>query len=371
MTERRTPFHAGHLRLGAQLTRGSGDFMCAMRYTSVAEEHLNTRANVGMQDLSTMGKIDIKGPGAEALVNHVLVNDVRSMLPGQVRYSTVCREDGGILDDLTAFRLGAEHFMIVSGSVNRLKMVDWISRHAQGRPAYVTDVTAALAMATIQGPRSRELLKSIVRDADLDALRHFWFAEGRIGDTRVRVSRTGVTGELGFELYIPADEATVMWDFLLEAGADFGLQPYGRLAMFTLGLEKGYPAHGVDMDESRTPFHIGLDRWVHFDKGEFIGREALLRVRDTGVAERWAGLIVAGRTAAAANDRVFAGDREVGFVTYSDEGHSVGRILATAHLKHEVAQPGTELAIVIGGKRSPAKVARMPFFDPEGLRLKA
>ena len=371
MTERRTPFHAGHVKLGAELTKGSGDFMCSMVYTTVAEEHVNTRTNVGMQDLSTMGKVDIKGPGAESLVNYLLVNDVHSARIGQVRYSTVCREDGGILDDLTAFRLGDEHFMIVCGSVNRGKMVSWFTRHAEGRPAYVTDLTAALAMATVQGPRSRELLKSIVRGADLDSLKHFWFTHGRIGDTHLMISRTGVTGELGFELYIPADEAPPLWDALLEAGRDFGLKPYGRRAMFTLGLEKGYPAHGVDMDESRTPFHMGLDRWVRFDKGGFIGRDTLLRIRDSGVAERWVGLIVEGAVAPAPNDRVFSEGQIVGHVTYSNEGYSVGKILATAHVKTEYTGIDTGLTILVGGAQIPAKVVRMPFFDPEGARLKS
>lgn len=141
--------------------------------------------------------------------------------------------------------------------------------------------------------------------------------------------------------------------------------------MFTLGLEKGYPAHGVDMDQTRTPFHIGLDRWVRFDKGDFVGREALLRGRDAGVTERWAGPLVEGRKAATSNDRVFAGDCDVGFVTYSDKGYSVGGILATVHLKIECAQSGTELEIAIGDTRTPAKFLRMPFFDPEGLRLKS
>lgn len=371
MSERRTAFHQGHVRLGATLVKGSGDFMCAMVYTSVADEHVNTRTNVGMQDLGTMGKIDVKGPGAEALVNHLLVNDVRSMVAGHVRYSNVCREDGGILDDLTVFRLGDEHFMVVTGSVNRSKMLAWFSSHAVGRAAYITDVTAAIAMATIQGPRSRDFLGSMATDVDVHALRHFRFAPGRIGDTRLLVSRTGVTGELGFELYIPSDEAPVLWETLVERGRDFGLQAYGRLAMFTLGLEKGYPAHGVDMDETRTPFHIGTDRFVRFDKGDFVGRDALLRVRDAGVTEHWTGLEVHGPTPAATNAPVLAGDEVVGRVTYSDHGYSLGTVLATAHLAVAHTQAGTQLTIPIDGAPVAATVVPMPFFDPEGLRLKA
>ncbi|TIX81471.1 MAG: aminomethyl transferase family protein, partial [Mesorhizobium sp.] len=282
MPERRSPFYSSIVELGATMGRVGGDFISARYYSGVADEHLNTRENVGVQDLSTMGKMDIKGPDAEALVNHVIVNDAAAMRPGQVRYSTICRQDGGIMDDLTVFRLGPEHFMLVTGSVNRQKMLLWMLHHAEGRKAYVTDITAAIAFPTIQGPRSRDVLKVLVQDADLDGLKRWSFTTGRIGETRLLISRTGVTGELGFELFVPADEAAAVWDTLIRSGQDFGLKPYGVLAMFTLGLEKSYPAHGIDMDETRTPFHVGLDRWIRFDKGDFVGREALLKIRDTG-----------------------------------------------------------------------------------------
>ena len=164
----------------------------------------------------------------------------------------------------------------------------------------------------------------MVTEADLDTLKRWSFTSALIGDTRVLISRTGVTGELGFELFVPADEAGALWERLMRAGADFGLKPYGVLAMFTLGLEKAYPAHGIDMDESRTPFHVGLDRMIKFDKGDFIGREALLRVREKGIDERWTGLVVDGSKPAAQNARVLAGDEDAGFVTYSDHGYSLG-----------------------------------------------
>lgn len=371
MPERRSPFYASIVASGATMGRVGGDFVSAHFYSGVKDEHLNTRKNVGVQDLSTMGKMDIKGPDAEALVNHVIVNDAAAMKPGQVRYSTVCREDGGIMDDLTVFRLGPEHFMLVTGSVNRQKMLPWLLRHAESRRAYVTDITAAIAFPTIQGPQSRNLLKSMVADADLDALRRWSLTHGRIGDTKVLISRTGVTGELGFELFVPADEAAALWERLMRAGADVGLKPYGVLAMFTLGLEKAYPAHGIDMDETRTPFHVGLDRWIKFDKGDFIGREALLRVRDAGVSERWAGLVIDGNIPAAANARLLAGSEDAGFVTYSDHGHSLGVTLATAYLRLPFRAAGTELSVDIGGLATRAVVSPIPFFDPEGSRLRA
>ncbi|WP_352546359.1 MULTISPECIES: aminomethyltransferase family protein [Mesorhizobium] len=370
LAERRSPFYSSIVGLGATMGRVGGDFISAKHYSGIADEHLNTRKNVGVQDLSTMGKMDIKGADAEALVNHVIVNDAAAMGPGQVRYSTVCREDGGIMDDLTVFRLGAEHFMLVTGSVNRLKMLPWLQHHAQGRRAYVTDITAAVAFPTIQGPRSRDLLKAMISDADLDELKRWAFTSGHINGTRVLISRTGVTGELGFELFVPADEATSVWDALMRTGQTFGLKPYGVLAMFTLGLEKAYPAHGLDMDETRTPFHVGLDRWIKFDKGDFIGRDALLKVRDKGLDERWTGLFLDGDKPAATDARVMADGENAGVVTYSDHGYSLGKVLATAHLRLPFTAVGTELSIAIDGKPVRAVVAPMPFFDPEGARLR-
>ncbi|WP_318013219.1 aminomethyltransferase family protein [Mesorhizobium sp. CO1-1-11] len=370
VAERRSPFYSSIVGLGAAMGRVGGGFISAKHYSGIADEHLNTRKNVGVQDLSTMGKMDIKGADAEALVNHVIVNDAAAMKPGQVRYSTVCREDGGIMDDLTVFRLGAEHFMLVTGSVNRLKMLPWLQHHAQGRRAYVTDITAAVAFPTIQGPRSRDLLKAMISDADLDGLKRWAFTSGHINGTRVLISRTGVTGELGFELFVPADEATSVWDALMRTGQAFGLKPYGVLAMFTLGLEKAYPAHGIDMDETRTPFHVGLDRWIKFDKGDFIGRDALLKVRDKGLDERWTGLVLDGDKPAATDTRVMADGEDAGVVTYSDHGYSLGKVLATAHLRLPFTGVGTKLSIAIDGKPTRAVVVPMPFFDPEGARLR-
>lgn len=370
MPLRRTPFHTLASAMGAQMGPVGGGFLNVLSYGDVAGEHLNTRANVGVQDLSTMGKIDIKGPDAEALVNYRIVNDAARMAPGQARYASVCTPDGGIMDDLTVFRLASDHFLIVSGSRNRLKMRDWITQHAIGRRAYVTDLTAAVAFPTIQGPKSRALLQSLIEDADLNALKRWTFTHGTLDGTRVMISRTGVTGELGFELFVPADEAAGVWLALMRAGGAFGLRPYGVQAMFTLGLEKLYPAHGIDMDENQTPFHIGTDRFIAFDKGDFIGREALLAQREAGVQTTWVGLNLGGdgtgMTPAPEGTPVMADGRQIGHVTYCDFGHSVGAMLATAHIDTAFAVDGARVEVL----GQPATVARKAFLDPEGLRLK-
>jgi aminomethyltransferase len=175
------------------------------------------------------------------------------------------------------------------------------------------------------------------------------------------------TGELGFELFVPADEAAGVWNALFRAGGAHGLRPYGVNAMFTLGLEKLYPAHGTDMDESLTPFHVGTDAFIKFDKGDFIGREALLRTCEAGVKTAWVGLRLTGEIPVPAQTPVMAEGREVGRITYSGHGYSVGAVLATAHVKREFATEGAEVSVL--GK--PATVARKAFFDPKGMRLKS
>lgn len=367
MTLRRTPFHALATALGAQMGPVGGGYLNTHSYGDVAAEHLNTRGHVGIQDLSTMGKIDIKGPEAEALVNHLIVNDAARMAPGQARYASVCAPDGGIMDDLTVFRMGVEHFMIVTGSRNRLKIRDWVTHHATGRRAYVTDMTAAVAFPTIQGPKSRELLQGLIADADLGALRRWCFTFGHLDGTRVMISRTGVAGELGFELFVPADEAAGVWNALFLAGGERGLRPFGVKAMLTLGLEKLYPAHGIDMDESITPFHVGTHAFVKLDKGDFIGRDALLRVREAGVKTAWVGLRLTVRTPIPSQTSVMVEGREVGRITYSDYGHSVGAVLATAHVETDFATEGMEVSVL----GQPATVTRRAFFDPDGLRLRS
>src|SRR5215204_4377335 len=305
MAERRTPLFDFHLRSARGIIKGGGDFMFPTSYTSPVEEHLNVRRNLGMQDLSTMGEVDIKGPGSERLVRRLLVNEVQDMGPGQLRYSTMCNEEGGVVDDVTVYKFGDEHFMIVTSSGPRLKTYRWISEHALGSSAYVTDMTAAIALPVVQGPRSRAYLKTVVEDVDLDSLKFFRFAPCRIGDVEVLLSRSGYTGELGYELYTPADQAPPLWEHILQASQGFNLKPYGLEAMQSLRIEKSLPLYGPDISEEYTPFHLGLGRWVRFEKRDFIGREALLRVREHGLQRRWVGLTLESEAPAAAGAGVY------------------------------------------------------------------
>ena len=397
MAERRTALFDFHLRSARGIIKGGGDFMFPTSYTSPVEEHLNVRRNLGVQDLSTMGEVDIKGPGAERLVRRLLVNEVQDMEPGQLRYSTMCNEEGGVVDDVTVYKFGDEHFMIVTSSGPRLKTYRWISEHAEGSSAYVTDMTAAIALPVVQGPRSRAYLKTVVEDVDLDSLKFFRFAPCRIGEVELLISRSGYTGELGYELYTPADQAGLLWEHILKTGREFNLKPYGVEAMQSLRIEKSYPLYGPDISEDYTPFHLGLDRWIRFNKRDFIGREALLRLQERGLEKRWVGLTLESEVPAAAGDEVYAisdvatfrevvetgaeageyedqlmpGERRIGHVTSSAWGPSVGRMLAMAYVDTAHAWPGASLIVEINGRPIPARVSPTPFFDPENARTRS
>jgi glycine cleavage system T protein (aminomethyltransferase) len=397
MTERRTPLYDFHLRSARNLIKGGGDFMFPASYISPVEEHLNVRRNVGMQDLSTMGEVDIKGPGAERLIRRLLVNEVQDMEPGQLRYTTMCNEEGGVVDDVTVYKFDDEHFMIVTSSGPRLRSYRWISDHAAGASAYVTDVTAAIALPVVQGPRSRRFLKTVVEGVDLDKLRFFRFAACRIGEVELLISRSGYTGELGYELYTPADQAGPLWEHLLEKGREFDLRPYGVEAMQSLRIEKSLPLYGPDISEDDTPFHVGLSRWIRLEKRDFIGREALLRIQERGLQRRWVGLTLQSEVPAAAGAKVFSvgdvatfrevietgaeageyedavmpGDSQVGRVTSSAMGHTVGKMLAMAYVDTGHSWPGNNLIVEINGRPVPAKVTPTPFFDPENARVRS
>lgn len=396
MVERRTPLYDYHLRTAGELVRGGGNYLFPLTYTSAVDEHVNTRTNVGVQDLSTMGEVDVKGPGAERLINRLLVNDILDLHPGQMRYSTMCNEDGLIIDDVTVYKFSDEHFMVVTSSAPRKQSFRWIADHATGMSAYATDVSGAIALISVQGPRSRDFLLSIAEEGDIEALRFFRFSSAVVNGSELLISRSGYTGELGYELYVPAEEAAALWESLLKSGREFGLQPYGVSAMQSLRIEKAFPLAGPDIDGTQTPFEVGLHRWIRFDKRDFIGRDALLYAQDRGLDQRWVGLVLDGDAPAANGDpiysvadiatfreRMFTGSEageeldmeqagsQVGRVTSSARGHSVGKVLALGYVSVTHSWPGARLIVLVNGRPVVATVANTPFFDPQGIRLRA
>ena len=399
MAERRSPIHDYHVSHAGKMVKGGGDYMFPLTYTSPVEEHENTRTNVGLQDLTSMGQVDIKGPGAERLLNRLMVAPVYNLHPGQVRYSTMCTEDGFIVDDLTAYKFNDEHFMIITSSAPRKDTFRWISEHAQTmRGAYVNDISGSIALLSVQGPRSRDYLASVVADAgSFQDLRFFRFGPNVINETEILISRSGFTGELGYELYVPAEEAAVLWDYLLATGREYSMMPYGVSAMQSLRIEKALPLAGPDIDGTQNPFQAGLGRWIDFKKREFIGREALLSLQDMGLQDRWVGMTLDSKIPARHGDAVYsladissfkekmfsgaeAGDffdqetpgmSQIGYITSSAKGHSVKKMLALGYVSVTHSWPGANIMVNIDGRPVLASVTNTPFFDPTGARTRA
>ena len=367
---KRTPYYDKFVALGAELGDRMG-FDAAVVFTSTQEEHMATREAVGVYDVYHQGPIDIKGPDAQTLLQRILVRDVqRRMNDGAVLYSSVCNEAGGMIDDLTVYRLSSEHFWLVA-TPSRADVIDaHLREQGRGLRAYITDIVAGTAYLSVQGPRSRELLARLAPDADLGsaALPYFRFIETAVAEVPTLLSRTGYSGELGYELYYPRDYASHLWDAVFEAGAEFGAKPAGLGALRTTRMEKKYPLYGLDVGEETSPLEAGLGWAVDLDKDGFIGRDALRAQRDQGVTRSLVGIGLADTSfLPVAGDPIATPDgASVGHVTSAETGWFLGRNLAMGYVDASVPA-GTEVMVSAAN----GVVTTEAFYDPERARVRA
>ncbi|MYS42944.1 glycine cleavage system aminomethyltransferase GcvT, partial [Streptomyces sp. SID5998] len=276
---RHTALDALHRSLGATMTDFAGWDM-PLRYGSERDEHVAVRTRAGLFDLSHMGEIAVTGPEAAALLNHALVGDIASVGVGRARYTMICREDGGILDDLIVYRLAETEYLVVANASNAQVVLDALTERAAGFDAEVRDDRDAYALLAVQGPASPAILQSLT-DADLAGLKYYAGLPGTVAGVQALIARTGYTGEDGFELFVAPADAEKLWQALTDAGADAGLIPCGLSCRDTLRLEAGMPLYGHELTTSLTPFDAGLGRVVKFGKeGDFVGREALRRAAE-------------------------------------------------------------------------------------------
>ena len=280
MATRHTPYHQRFIELGAEMGDRIG-FDAAVVFTSTEQEHMATRGSVGLYDVYYQGPIDIKGPDAQTLLDHVLARDVprRLATDGQVLYASMCNEAGGMIDDLTAYRLGSEHYWLIATPARAETVERHVTELARDRRAYVTNCVSGTAYLSVQGPDARALLQPFT-PADLanEHLPYFRFMQTTVADVPTLLSRTGYSGELGYELYYPRDFALHIWDSLIAAGAT----PCGLGALRSTRMEKKYPLYGLDVSETTSPLEAGLGWAVDLDAEPFIGRDALRRQRDEG-----------------------------------------------------------------------------------------
>ena len=358
---KRTPLHARHRELGARMT-AFGGWEMPLEYAGIAAEHTAVRTCAGLFDVSHMGEVEIAGPAAVAAVQRVICNDAAALDVGQAQYSALTTHQGTFVDDLLVYRLAGDHFLLVVNAANAGKDCAWIRREirAAGDVAAV-DAGARYALLALQGPRAAEILQPLT-GVDLPTLRYYRFASGEVAGARATISRTGYTGEDGFELLVAPAVAGSLWSALLDAGKGAGLQPAGLGARDTLRLEAAMRLHGADIDETTTVLEAGLGWIVAWDKGEFNGRPALLEQKERGVARKLAGFEMLDRGIARSGCGVHVGGEKVGRVTSGTRTPFLGKAIGMAYVPAEIGRPGAEVTIDVRGKRLRARIVRMPFY---------
>ncbi|MFI0422103.1 glycine cleavage system aminomethyltransferase GcvT [Spongiactinospora sp. 9N601] len=357
---RPTPLREVHESLGATLTDFAG-WLMPLRYGSEAAEHNAVRSAAGLFDLSHMGEIYVTGPQAADALDHALVGHLGTLDTGRARYTMICADNGGVLDDLIVYRLAAETFMVVANASNAPRVAAELTARARPYDTVVDDRSDSVALIAIQGPRAQEILATLT-DADLPGLKYYAGLPGTVAGFDALIARTGYTGEDGFELFVAGPDATPLWHALTKAGEPYALRPAGLSARDTLRLEAGMPLYGNELSDALTPFDAGLGRVVKFDKpGDFVGRAALERVRDTPPRRRLTGLVMVGRRVPRHGYPVVLREDGtiVGEVTSGAPSQSIGRPIAMAYVDTGAQGP---LAVDIRGSHEPVDVVDLPFY---------
>ena len=364
-TLRTTALHDRHVALGARMMAFAG-FDMPVQYTSIIEEHKAVRTAAGIFDVSHMGEVFVRGPHAFDFVQHLVTNDAAKLYDGKAMYTVMCREDGGIVDDLLVYRLGAEEYLLVINAANIDKDFAWMQAH-NPMGAELENASEAVALLAVQGPKSIEIVQRLT-DAPLGDLKYYHFTEITGGDffgcERALLSRTGYTGELGLELYVDPGRAAAVWDAVLEAGADDGLRPAGLGARDTLRLEAGYALYGNDITDETNPLEAGLGWVVKLDQGAFVGREALQAVKARGPERRLVGFVMEARSLPRPGYPILDGDGEaIGTVTSGTLSPMLEQGIGMGYVPNQEAftTPGAALAVGVRGRPQPARVQKPPF----------
>ena len=356
-----TPLHARHRALGARMTPFGGWDM-PLQYSGIAEEHRAVRTAAGLFDVSHMGEVEIAGDDALAAVQHIASNDARKLEPGRAQYSALTTPAGTVVDDVLVYQLAAGHYLLVINAANIAKDVAWIRKGiGAAGDAVAVNASSRYALIALQGPRAAGILQGLTA-VELDGVAYYTFANGEVANVRATISRTGYTGEDGFELFVPPAQADTVWSTLLAAGGSEGLLPAGLGARDTLRLEAGMRLSGQDMDETTTLIEAGLGWTVGWDKASFVGREALLEQKRTGPARRLVGFEMLDRGIARHDHAVYAGADRVGRVTSGTLTPFLQKAVGMAYVPVELAARDTELSIDVRGRRLRARVVRMPFY---------
>jgi aminomethyltransferase len=356
----RTALYDIHVALGAKIVPFAG-FEMPVLYKGIVAEHTAVRERLGIFDVSHMGEVTVKGPAALDFIQKITVNDASTLADGQAQYSAMCYENGGIVDDLLVYRRGEGNYLLVINASNIAKDFAWMQENAiEG--AELENVSDNYTLIAVQGPKAIETLQKLT-DTDLSAIEYYHFAEGSIAGVEAILSRTGYTGEVGFELYIPSDRESgeKVWNAVMEAGAEFGIEPAGLGARDTLRLEMGYCLYGNDIDQTTNPIEAGLGWITKLGKGSFNGSEVIARVKEEKPHRRLVAFEMNERAIPRQHYAIAVDGTTVGEVTSGTSSPTLGKGIGLGYVASEHAKVGTPISIMIREKAVPATIVKLPF----------
>ncbi len=356
---KQTPLNEVHRQLGAKMVDFGGWDM-PVSYSGILDEHHAVRRAVGLFDVSHMGEIEIRGPEAFQLIDHVTPNQVSRLVEGQAQYSALLYEHGGFVDDILVHKVAANHYFLCVNASNQEKDYQHIVAHNRFN-AEVDFASDRYALLAVQGPSSIATLKKLTATA-LDPIRYYHFVDGEVSGVPARIARTGYTGEIGFELYVAPSSAVRVWQAVLEAGQEFGIKPAGLGARNTLRLEAGMALYGHEIDASITPLEAGLGRIVKFEKGDFTGRKALLEQQEKGIKRLLTGFEMSGREIARDGYEILVEATPAGWVTSGGPSPTLNKNIGMAYLPMSCTQPGKPIHVVIRNRPVDATTRPFPFY---------
>jgi len=360
---KKTAFYNIHQRCGAKIVEFAG-FEMPVQYSGIIDEHKTVRSSVGIFDVSHMGEFEIQGKDALALVQRVTTNDASKLTEGKVQYSSMCYPDGGIVDDLLVYRF-KDHFMFVVNAANLQKDFEWINSNKGSLDVNVVDRSDEYSLLAIQGPKSLAALQKLT-GTNLNSLPYYTFQKGKIADIEMIISRTGYTGESGFELYFESSISISerIWNAIIDAGKEFGIKPIGLGARDTLRLEMGFCLYGNDIDKTTNPLEAGLGWITKLEKGDFIGRDVLQKVRADGLKRKLIGFVVDDEKAFPRHGHeIRIQGVTAGHVTSGTVSPILEKGIGMGYVPIAADKPGNSIAIVIRNKEVKAKIVKIPFIQ--------
>lgn len=357
---KRTPLHPIYEKYGARVI-DFGGWELPVQFAGIQSEHHAVRRQAGLFDVSHMGEVLVTGPDAFRFLQRITTNDLSKLEDGQVQYSFMCYPDGGVVDDLIVYRFHAEEYMLVINAANIDKDIAWIDSQLSGDVRW-KDISPETALLALQGPKAEPILQKVT-EAPLSGLKPFHFRKDiRIAGIQALLSRTGYTGEDGFELYVRSSDAITLWEELLKAGGDDGLVPAGLGARDTLRFEARLPLYGQELSPETTPVEAGLGMFVKPEKGEFIGRDVLAEQKANGAPRKLVGIKMIDRGIPRSHYPVYCGDVRIGEVTTGTQSPTLKKNVGLALIDRKYAAIGTEVAVEVRGKRLQAVIVPTPFY---------